>query len=392
LYLILLAGAWLTDEATGPAIGAGRARALAGASAPAAGSMPGRLGLGGTAGLGGATGGAALLGLGGWLAGPPQSRRARRSAARQSRRLRPGSRPGDGWISGGSHGALGGLGSQSFRTRSAGGRAMRGQAFSGRTVSSITRGGGPGSVPGGGSASRGGSSRGALSRGGHGSAVARLRSGVAGSAASGQVPRTLAARPVRLRLGGGRRLGGRGSVVVGRAMSRASLSRLGRRRTRGSGGFRPAIMPGGSAMASAGTRHPARVSLSPAAPVRFSARRRDGLVGGGVLSRASRAGTRAASPKLRIKDGLPAPRLTSPRGRPATPRFKRRPLSAGRPQTGRRPRFRHHPWSVMALLTRRRGGLLTPRRVRRGLGGAVPPDYRRAGAWRPSSKRTGGPE
>jgi len=455
LYLLLLAGAWLTEAADGPATGADRARAHAGAAGPAPGSLPGRTGLGGTAGLGGAAGGAVLLGLGGWLSGPPQTRRARRAAARQAHRLRPGGRPGDGWVGGsaGSSGGLGGLGgldSPSFRIRAAGGRAMRGQAFSGRTISSITRGGAghgaasrgassqgglsgsafsrgapqhggiSGSSFGRGASSRGGISgsafsrgapsrgglsasafsRGASSRGGisgsafgrgashrgglTGSAVARLRSGAAGSAgsaASGQLPRTLPSKQRRLRLGGGRRLGGRGAVAVGRAMSRASLSRLGRRRTRG-GGFRPAVMPGGSA----GTRRPARARLASAAPVRFGTRRRDGLVGGGALAQASRARTRAASPRLHLRAARPAAGLTSAR-RGAAPHFKSRPLTVRRPQTGRRPRFRSRPWSVVALLTRRHGGLLTPRRVRGG-----GPAFRRAGARRPGGKRTGGSE
>jgi rod shape-determining protein MreD len=388
LYLILLAGAWLTDGAADPAVGAGRARALAGATAAAPGSLPGRTGLGGTAGLGGPAAGAVLLGLGGWLAGPPQTRRARRAAARQAHRLRPGGRPGDGWVGGSarSRGGLGGLDSPSFRIRAAGGRAMRGQAFSGRTVSSITRGGaGNGTLSGGGP---GGSALGrAAHRGGlHGGAVARLRSGVAGSAASGQLPRTLPSSTVRLRLGGSRKMGGRGAVVVGRAMSRASLSRLGRRRTRG-GGFRPAIMPGGSA----GARRPARVHLASAAPVRFGTRSRGGLVGGGVLSQAGRARTRAASPRLHLQAGRSAAGRTSA-GRPATPRFRSRPLTVRRPQSGRRPRFRNRPWSVVALLTRRHGGLLTPRRVR-GLGGGRggAPGFRRTGAGRAGRGRTGGP-
>jgi rod shape-determining protein MreD len=412
LYVILLASAWLTDEAGAPEFGPSRAR-----GGPASGPLPGRTGLGGAAGLG-AAGSSVLLGPGGWLSGPAQGRGARRAAAR----LRPGGRPGDGWLGdAGARGGLGGVDSPSFRIRAAGGRAMRGQAFSGATISRITR-GGPG-LPGGSpsgriftgraprrgglsrssrsalgraAAGRGGLGRSAFGRGGSGgglsgSAVARLRAGSpAGPAASGQAPRTLPASSVNLRLsGGGRRrgsarAGGHGSVVVGRAMSRASLARLGRRRTRGAG-FRPAIMPGGSAVPR--PRSPGRVSLASAAPVRFGTRRRGGLIGGGALTQASRARTRAASPKLRLQAGLPGPALTSAGGRPATPRFRSRPLAGRRPQTGRRPRFRSRPWSVLALLTRRHGGLLAPRRVR----GAVP-GYRRAGARHGSRKRTGGPQ
>jgi rod shape-determining protein MreD len=491
LYLVLLAGAWLGDApAPGRATSPSQARSLAGSAALAGrAGLPGRTGLAGPA---GSSGGAVLLGLGGWLSGPPQSRRARRAAARRAPRL--GSpRSGDGWIGGSAaarralgHASAGqalGAGRSSARTLRGSafrGPAFRGSAAHGPPLSSLARGSRP-----------------------HGSSSARLRSGVAGSAAASQAPRTLAARPVHLRLAAGRRrdgalgnlLGGgrprtKGAVVTGRAMSRGSMARLGRRRASRGGGFRPGLMPGGSASmrqqvrglapagsgaarfgsgrsggprfssgGSGGLRFGSarfgsgrsggpRFGSGGSGAVRFgsgrargpragSARRRDGLVGGGVLAQIGRTGHRTAAPRFKIRSGGPLAGLTAPgslspealrsmrrrssqqrlrmhprrgdgmlggspvgtrrpaaglaggRSRPATPRFRSRPLAGGRPPSGKRPRFGYRRWSVLSLLTRRHAGPLGPRRVS-GRPRPGRPGSGRIGWRRAASRRTGG--
>ena len=380
LYLVLLAGAWLAEAARGrPALSAA-GRALAAGQAGSAARLASGSGRRGLAGSGAMAGGqvgsvgpgssAVLLGLGGWLSGPPEGRRARKAAARRTPRLRPASgRPGDGWI-GGSAAArsLGGSARRgaaprgsAFRGQALGGQAptgaaLRGQAFRGATVSGLTR--------------------------GHGrpaASAARLRAGVAGSAAPGQVPRTLAARPVRLRLGarrsgpggllasifGGRIFGGHGPVRPGRSLDRAAMAQLGRRRSRRRGGFRPSAMPGGSTA----HRPSGGGQLGPAAPVRMgpTGRGRDGVIGGGALTRPARAGGRPAAPRFRIQ---PGPAAGRPARRPATPRFRARPLAGAAPMSGKRPRFRRRRWRVLSVLTSRPGGR---RDVWRALG------------WRPGS-------
>jgi rod shape-determining protein MreD len=503
LYLVLLAGAWLGDApAPGRATSPSQARSLAGSAALAGrAGLPGRTGLAGPV---GSSGGAVLLGLGGWLSGPPQSRRARRAAARRAPRL--GSpRSGDGWIGGSAaarralgHASAGqalGAGRSSARTLRGSafrGPAFRGSAAHGPPLSSLARGSRP-----------------------HGSSSARLRSGVAGSAAASQAPRTLAARPVHLRLAAGRRrdgalgnlLGGgrprtKGAVVTGRAMSRGSMARLGRRRASRGGGFRPGLMPGGSASmrqqvrglapagsgaarfgsgrsggprfssggsgglrfgsgGSGGLRFSSdgsgglrpgsarfgsgrsgglRLGSGRSGAVRFgparagSARRRDGLVGGGVLAQIGRTGHRTAAPRFKIRSGgpltapgglspealrsmrrrssqqrlrihprrgdgmlggspvgarRPAAGLAGGRSRPATPRFRSRPLAGGRPPSGKRPRFGYRRWSVLSLLTRRHAGPLGPRRVS-GRPRPGRPGSGRIGWRRAASRRTGG--
>jgi rod shape-determining protein MreD len=368
LYLVLLAGAWLADAAHGRAQSPA-GRALAGGPAGSAARLrpgPGVSGRTGLAGLsipaGSVTGSSAvLLGVGGWLAGPPEGRRARQAAARRAPRLRPSSgRPGDGWV-GGSAAArsVGGLTphrsvmrGRAFRGQALGGQAptgaaLRGQAFRGATVSGL--GGGHGRRP---------------------ASAARLRAGTAGSAAPGQVPRTLAPRTVRLRLGrrrgasaawghgggpaaggsGGGWIFGRGAVRPGRSLDRAAMSQLGRRRSRRRGGFRPS-MPGGSTA----HRPSGGGSLGPAAPVRMgpTGRGRDGVIGGGALTRASRSGGRPAAPRFRIH---PGPAAGTSARRPATPRFRARPLAGAAPMSGKRPRFSHRRWRVLSLLTSRPGG------------------------------------
>jgi rod shape-determining protein MreD len=339
LYLVLLAGAWLADASAGrPALSAaGRALAAgqAGSAARLGSGAAGRWGLATAGGLVGSPVGfvgpgssAVLLGLGGWLSGPPEGRRARQAASRRTPRLRPGSgRSGDGWIGG--HGAT--RRGAAFRERGLGGQAptgaaLRGQAFRGRTVSGL--GGGHGRPP---------------------ANAARLRAGVAGSAAPGQVRRTLAPRPVRLRLGGGNS-SGRGAVRPRRSLDRGAMAALGRRRSRRRGGFRPSAMPGGS------TAHrPAGGGLAPPAPIRLgpTGRGRDGIIGGGALTRPRRTGTRPAAPRFKIQ---PGPALGGSGRRPATPRFRARPLAGSAPMSGKRPRFSHRRWRVLNVLTSRPGG------------------------------------
>jgi rod shape-determining protein MreD len=372
LYLILLATARLDEEAAAAA-SAGqarirRARAQAGAVAVSQ-AVTARQGLAGSGGS--AAGSSVLLGLGGWLAGPPQSRRARRAAARRAPRL-GSARAGDGWIGG-----------------SSARRAVGDQALSGRSVSTLT---------------------------GRG-AAARLRSGVAGSAAGGQAPRTLAGRPVNLRLAATSRregLPGVGKrVVLASGLSRSALASLGRRRGRRDGGFRPSALPGGSALAATPQRRP----LAPAARIDFGgsglagaqsslatgkrprfrvARRRDGVIGGGMLTRfTSRS---AATPRFRVhatvspayigsSGGSGAPslqayrparpqrlRMRARRGdgmvggglgsgpklagtRPSTPRFRSGSLASARPISGKRPKFRHRRWHLTSRLRRPDGRL-----------------------------------
>src|SRR5450755_22524 len=84
LYLVLLAGAWLGEAATADSgARAGQARSLAGGTLVGPAGLGGPAALAGTqgvaprqglAGPAGTAGGAMLLGLGGWLAGPPESR------------------------------------------------------------------------------------------------------------------------------------------------------------------------------------------------------------------------------------------------------------------------------------------------------------------------------
>jgi len=462
LYLVLLAGAWLGEAGTAdPGARAGQGRS------PVGGGLVGPQGLGGPAALAGtqglaprqglagpavSAGGAMQLGLGGWLAGPPESRRARRAAARRAPKLAPGSgRPGDGWVGDSAAGrargsqAPGGpaLSGQAWR-----GQALRGQAFSSQALRNLARDSRP-----------------------HGS-VSALRAGVAGSAAGGHAPRTLAARPVHLRLAGGRKgdgtvgnlLGGGRSVVAGRvprgrSLSRRSMARLGRRRSGRGGGFRPTVMPGGSAVTSAVARRPAGRQLAPAAPIRFGSvrsspgrfspgrfpagRRRDGLIGGGALtqlgrtSRLGRTGRRTAVPRFRGRPGgavrttasaLPsaggpgpaalhslrrqAPqrrlRMRPRRGdgmlgggrttaglrgggaRPATPRFRARPLGPARPPSGKRPKFGYRRWSVLSWLPGRLGARSPGRRTISIRGGSSRAHSRWARARWAAIRRTGG--
>jgi rod shape-determining protein MreD len=420
LYLILLGGAWLAGDAISASEDANtarlrRARRSGAASPLAGGSLTGRQGLAGLVTPVSPAGGAVLLGLGGWLAGPPRSRRERKAAARRTPRL-GGGRPGDGWV-GGSAAAR-----SAFSSRRAAG---------GSVIGSVVTGGLAAGRP-------------------HGSGAARLRSGVAGSAAGGQAARPLAARPVRLRLGAGRRrdgvlgavLPGSRSALAGRgaggsALSRTGLSRTGLSRTgltrtglsrtsfsgtagsalgqHGPSASGPAqsgmaVRESGLALRGGGLSGsgPARLRSAGSGSrrrglpglwlLRFPGRRRDGVVGGGALTRVGGTAIRSSAPRFRISGsgGLvagggansgvrpSAPRLRmrsrhrdgvlgSPlsggrtRGsaqRPASPRFRARPLGGSRTQSGKRPRFgRRRGWPVLSLLTGRRGGLPLRRRL-----------------------------
>jgi rod shape-determining protein MreD len=364
LYLVLLAGAWLAESSQGRLALSPVGRALAAGQAGSAARMnqglAGRRGLaGGAPGFSGAGGDVVLLGLGGWLSGPPEGRRDRRAAARRMPRLRPGAgRPGDGWIGGSAASrALSGTALQRSAIR---GRAFRGQppggSLGGQARPSVI----------GGQAFRGATT--SHLGGGHGrpASPGRLRGGTAGSAVS-QVRRTLAPPPARLRLGARRgraRLGGwlgggaghgsshgRGAVRPRRSLDRGAMARLGRRRSRRAGGFRPSGMPGGST-----AYRPSGAGLARAAPIRMGAtgRGRDGVIGGGALTRPGPGSGRRAARRLRIQPGPPAGAGAGAR-RPATPRFRARPLAGASPMNGKRPRFSRRRWRVLAVLTSRPG-------------------------------------
>ena len=396
LYLVLLAGAWLAESSQGRLAMSPLARVLAaGQPGSAARLHPGTAGRRGLAGPGtlarggpgsaGPGGDVVLLGVGGWLSGPPEGRRARRAAARRVPRLRPGSgRPGDGWIGGSAasrtlHGTAlqrSAIRGRAFRdpggpglgSQAPSGEALRGQAFRGATISSL-----PGRY------------------GRPATSVPRLRGGTAGSAAPGQVRRTRAAPLPQLHLGGRRTagsvLGGlagavtggrgpgllrghgpgrghgssRGAVRPRRSLARAEVTRLGRRQSRRAGGFRPSAMPGGTT-----AYRPSGAQPGPAAPLRMrpSGRGRDGVIGGGRLTRpadparsarAARPGGgagRRSAPRLRIR---PGPAAGAGTRRPATPRFRSRPLAGAGPGSGKRPRFIRRRWRVLAVLTSRPG-------------------------------------
>ena len=405
LYLVLLAGAWLAESGQGRGAMSPLGRILAagqpGSAARLHPGTGGRRGLAGPGTLGGGRLGSAslggdvvLLGVGGWLSGPPEGRRARRAAARRMHRMRPGAgRPGDGWIGGSAasrtlHGtalqrsavrgrAFRSAGGQVLGGQAPSGEALRGQAFRGATISSL-----PG-------------------RYGRPSArVPRLRGGTAGSAAPGQVRRTRATPPIRLRLGGrrtagsvlgglpaglagavtggrgpglrrGRGAGGsygrghsRGAVHPRRSLDRAAVTRLGRRQSRRTGGFRPSAMPGGTT-----AYRPSGARPGPAAPLRMrpAGRGRDGVIGGGLLTRPAqparparsaraalpgRGAGRRAGPRLRL---APGPAARAGTRRPATPRFRSRPRAGAGLGNGKRPRFSRRRWRVLAVLTSRPG-------------------------------------
>jgi hypothetical protein len=136
-----------------------------------------------------------------------------------------------------------------------------------------------------------------------------------------------------------------------RSLDRGAMAQLGRRRSRRRGGFRPSAMPGGSTA----HRPAGGGGLGPAAPIRMgpTGRGRDGIIGGGALTRPRRTGARPAAPRFKIQSG-PAAGLSG--RRPATPRFRARPLAGGAPMSGKRPRFGHRRWRVLNMLTSRPGG------------------------------------
>ncbi len=353
------------------------ARAQAGGALPR-GSLPGGAGLG-AMGLGGTVlGGAGLLGGAGWLAGPQGSRGSRgggrKGAAARAPRLREAAaRPGDGWVGGGPRT---GLASQ----RPGSGRPGR-----------------PGRPP-------------------------RLRpgSGSPGSAVA-RPPRTLPQSPVKLRMGAG----GRKDGSVGRGLGSPARGGPAGSALRGRGGsgppgsafrsrrpdsgrpagltrtgaaspgprFRPdPRMRGGS---SSGRAVPRAALPSRRVPLRLgTARRHDGLLGGGVLGGGgtvglgARRGLAARPVSLRLGssrrgDGMVAGLASGRRrfwvgSRQAAPRFRSGPLVGGRVVGGRsrlgarrRARFSSGRKSFLGSLTRGR------------LGG-------RSTVWRIGSRRTGG--
>jgi rod shape-determining protein MreD len=370
LYLVLLAGAWLAESSHGRLAQRPVGRALAAGQAGSAARMnqglAGRRGLAGGAPGSSGAGDVVLLGLGGWLSGPPEGRRDRRAAARRMPRLRPGAgRPGDGWIGG------------SAASRALSGTALQRSAIRGRAFRGQPPGGSLGSLGGqapAGTALRGQAFRGATIsqlRGGHGrpASPGRLRGGTAGSAVS-QIRRTVPLPPARLRLGARRgraRLGGwlgggggpgsshgRGAVRPRRSLDRGAMARLGRRRSRRAGGFRPSGMPGGST-----AYRPSGAGLARAVPtIRMGpaggGRGRDGVIGGGALTRPGPGSGRRAARRLRIQPGPSAGAGAGAR-RPATPRFRARPLAGASPMNGKRPRFSRRRWRVLAVLTSRPG-------------------------------------
>ena len=160
------------------------------------------------------------------------------------------------------------------------------------------------------------------------------------------------------------------------------MTRLGRRRSRRAGGFRPSGLPGGTA----GSRMPGSGLPGYRAPrgansgyhpsgaagavrMRPSGRGRDGVIGGGMLTRAAlparrgrlaRAGRPARAGRAGRGAGRPAaPRLRIGHGpgarRPATPRFRSRPLAGAGLGSGKRPRYHRRRWRVLAVLTSRPG-------------------------------------
>jgi rod shape-determining protein MreD len=365
------------------------ARAQAGGSLPR-GSLPGGAGLG-ALGIGGTVlGGAGLLGGAGWLAGPQGSRSprggGRKGTARAPRLREAAARPGDGWVGGGPRPGM--LASH----RPAPARPIR-----------------PGRPP----KLRPGS-------GSPGSAVARP-------------PRTLPRSPANLRIGAGRRKDGSigrgpssvagagpaGSALRARGKSGPPGSAFRRRRpdagrpgglTRAGvasagGKFRPdPRMRGGSSSAGAIQRAalPSRraVLSSRRVPLRLgSARRHDGVLGGGGSGAGGRGGG-GGTIGLGARRGLARPvslRLGSSRrgdgtvaglasrrrftvgSRQAAPKFRSGSLGGGRPVLGRRSVLGGRKRSLFGSGRRSLLGGLT-----RGRAGS------RSTVWRIGSRRTGG--
>jgi rod shape-determining protein MreD len=356
------------------------ARAQGGGALPR-GSLPGGAGLG-AIGLGGAVmGGAGLLGGAGWLAGPQGSRPPRsggRKGARAPRLREAAARPGDGWVGGGPRSGL--LASQ----RAGPARPLR-----------------PGRPP-------------------------RLRpgSGSPGSAVA-RPPRTLPQSPANLRIGAGRRQdgsigrgpgapGGAGSALRARGKSGPPGSAF---RTRRPDAARPGLtraapasagarfrpdprMRGGSSSVGAIQRAPLP---SRRAPLRLgSARRADGVLGGGVLGSSAAGGrlsggTTGLGARRRLTARPVSLRLGSPRrgdGTVAGLAVRRRRFTGGGRQAA--PRFRSGTLASRRLVPGRRAGL-GGRRARLGAGrrsflagltrGRA---GRRSAVWRIGTRRTGG--
>jgi rod shape-determining protein MreD len=364
------------------------ARAQAGGSLPR-GSLPGGAGLG-ALGIGGTVlGGAGLLGGAGWLAGPQGARSpkggGRKGGARAPRLREAAARPGDGWVGGGPRPGM--LASR----RPAPARPLR-----------------PGRPP----KLRPGS-------GSPGSAVARP-------------PRALPPSPANLRIGAGRRKDGsigRGVGPAGAGAAAAALRARGKSGPPGSafrtrrpdagrpggltragvaspgGRFRPdPRMRGGSSSAGAIQRAalPARraVLTSRRVPLRLgSARRHDGVLGGGgsgaggrlgggTIGLGARRGLGARPVSLRLGSsrrgdgtvaGLASRRRFTVGARQAAPKFRSGSLGGGRSVLGRRSVLGGRKRSTFGSGRRSLLGGLT-----RGRAGS------RSTVWRIGSRRTGG--
>jgi rod shape-determining protein MreD len=317
--------------------GGGAARLRSGVAGSAYSGRRGALGSGGTVGLGGP----ALRGSAGTDGSALRGSALRGSAFRGSTL---GGSALRGSVLRGSALRGSALRGSALRGSALRGSALRGSALRGSALrGSALRRGGP----------RGSAFRGGAPHAGGPRAGAR-RGGSPRSGAFGTGPRS--ARLLS-RLTGGRLLRGHGPVRPGRALSHGAMAHLGRRRPRRSGGFRPSGAAGGSAL-----RRPAGgTGLGPAAPLRIGAhsRSRDGVIGGGALTRPGPAAARAAAPRFRIRPGSAAGH-TGHAGhtgrRPATPRFRTRPLAGPRAGAGKLPRFGYRRWRVLTILIRRRGG------------------------------------
>ena len=153
----------------------------------------------------------------------------------------------------------------------------------------------------------------------------RRRDGVVGGGAltaAGRTGRPAAAPRFRIRPAGRGALGRN-------TLSRSTLSR----NTLGSNTLSRNTLAS-TAMMSGGPGSPSIQAFRPARParLRMRSRRGDGMLGGGLGSGRGHY------------------------GRPATPRFRSRPLATGRAMSGKRPRFRHRRWAPLSLITRNRTG------------------------------------
>jgi rod shape-determining protein MreD len=167
----------------------------------------------------------------------------------------------------------------------------------------------------------------------------RPANGVAGSAVSGPARHPgLAARPVNLRLGGGRRRDGTVGNLAGAGLGRHPGPH---QRRRGGGSFRPhSGVPGGSAagqFAALLRSAPLRPGGRRPVPVRFGARRGDATVGRLL------GGHGPAGNGLRSPDGSGRGGLGIRFRRPTGPRFRQASPAVPRARRQAAPRFRQVP-------------------------------------------------